>query len=188
MENCLNSIKMNTQQQNQPLFPVLKTKRLLLRKLDINDAPEIFSLRSDDRVNKYLDRPKATSLAEAKAFIERITTAIDQNNSFYWAISFKEDHKLIGTICLWNIDRENSTIEIGYEMMPAHQGKGLVQEALLKVIDYTFNTLVFKTIFAYPIAANEKSTRLLERNGFTTESKKEAGKEMIYSLQSPLSK
>jgi ribosomal-protein-alanine N-acetyltransferase len=178
---------MNTQQQNQSLFPTLTTQRLLLRKLEINDAPEIFNLRSDDRVNEYLDRPKAANLTVAREFIEMIAAATDQNKSFYWAISLREKHKLIGTICLWNVDIENSTIEIGYEMMPAHQGKGLVQEALQAVIEYAFKTLGFKTIVACPIAANEKSTKLLEKNGFITDGIKKAGGEMVYSLKSPLS-
>jgi [ribosomal protein S5]-alanine N-acetyltransferase len=179
---------MDIQQQNQPLFPTLITDRLLLRKLETNDTPEIFNLRSDDRVNEYLDRPKAASLTAAKAFIEMITTMIDQNKSFYWAISLKESHKLIGTICLWNIDTGNLTIETGYEMMPAHQGKGLMQEALLAVIDFAFKTLRFKTIVACPIAANERSVKLLERNGFITDGVKAAGGELVYSLKSPLSK
>ncbi len=177
--------RMNAQQQNQSLFPALTTQRLLLRKLEINDAPEIFSLRSDSRVNEYLDRPETTSLTEAKAFIEMITAGVDQNKNFYWAISLKADHKLIGTICLWNIDIENATIEVGYELLPAHQGKGLMHEALLKVIDYVFKTLAFKTIVAYTNAANKKSIKLLERNGFIANGIKEAGGEMIYALKSP---
>lgn len=176
---------MNTEQQDRHLFPTLTTPRLLLRKLEINDAPEIFSLRSDDRVNQYLDRPKAANLAAAKEFIETITTGIEQNKCFYWAISLKNDPELIGTICLWNGDKEHAMIETGYELLPVYQGKGLMQEALLEIIKYAFKTLDVKTIIACPVAANEKSVRLLERNGFIANGINE-GNELVYSLKSPV--
>jgi len=62
-------------------FPQLLTKRLLLRQLTLSDADQIFSLRSNDVVNKYLDRPKANSLEDAKTFITTILFAITNHHS-----------------------------------------------------------------------------------------------------------
>jgi ribosomal-protein-alanine N-acetyltransferase len=53
-------------------FPVLKTERLTLRQLISSDDKEIFALRSDDNVNKYLDRKPSKSLEDAKNFIRTI--------------------------------------------------------------------------------------------------------------------
>ena len=53
-------------------FPVITTQRLILRKLNIKDAKEIMMLRSDEQVNKFIDRPKSIDLNEAKKFIEKI--------------------------------------------------------------------------------------------------------------------
>ena len=55
-----------------PPFPQLETDRLILRQLSSRDEEEIFSLRSSDIVNKYLNRPKAKSIEDAKNFIEKI--------------------------------------------------------------------------------------------------------------------
>jgi ribosomal-protein-alanine N-acetyltransferase len=181
------------QQQNPSQFPVLLTEWLILRRLVPSDAPEILKLRSDERVNQYIDRPKTTKLHEAEDFINKIEAGINKNESFYWAISFKDDIKLIGTICLWNIDNGNATIEIGYELHPDYQGKGLMQQALLKVIEYGFQTLQFKTIVAYPNAANERSVKLLKKNNFQRDlvledefyKKEFPAKEVIYSLKKP---
>ncbi len=179
------------QQQNLSQFLVLTTERLILKRLVLDDAPEILKLRSDERVNKYLDRPKTTTLNEAEDFINKIENSINKNESFYWAISLKDNIKLIGTICLWNIDNENATIEIGYELHPDYQGIGLMQEALLKVVEYAFQILKLKTIVAYPNAANERSVRLLEKNNFQRDPALEgefyknepSAKEIIYSLK-----
>ena len=50
-------------------FPVLKTERLILRQLISSDDKEIFALRSNDNVNKYLDRKPSKSIDDAKNFI-----------------------------------------------------------------------------------------------------------------------
>ena len=183
--------------QNQGLapFPLLTTDRLILRKLEMDDAGELLKLRSDESVNKYLERPKSTTINEVIEFINKIETGISKNESFYWAISLKNESKLIGTICLWNLDKENSRAEVGYELLPAYQGKGLMQEALSKIIEYAFQTLGFKTITAYPDSANERSVRILEKNNFrrdkTLEDEyyREGGSvnEVIYSLKSKTS-
>jgi len=180
------------QNQGSAPFPLFITDRLILRKLEMDDAGELLKLRSDESVNKYLDRPKTTTFNEAIEFINKIETGISKNESFYWAISLKDDSKLIGTICLWNLDKENSRAEVGYELLPRCQGKGLMQEALLKIIEYGFKTQGFKTIVAYPNAGNAKSIRILGKNNFRRDKaleneyfKKEGfGNEIIYSLSS----
>jgi ribosomal-protein-alanine N-acetyltransferase len=49
-------------------FPVIKTERLTLRQLSVNDDKEIFALRSDKQVNKYLDREPSNSIEDARKF------------------------------------------------------------------------------------------------------------------------
>ena len=111
-------------------FPRLTTQRLLLRKLTIKDAKEIMILRSDEQVNKFLDRPKSGNITDAEKFIEKINNGIDNNQSIYWVITLTNSDALIGTICLWNISSESDNAEIGYELHPDFQGKGLMQEAI----------------------------------------------------------
>ncbi|MEO6550457.1 MAG: GNAT family N-acetyltransferase, partial [Ferruginibacter sp.] len=115
-------------------FPVLKTDRLILRQLAITDDNEIFALRSDDSVNRYLDRRPSKSIEDAKSFIQAINEIIQKNDSIYWAISLSG--KLIGTICLFKFADDNSKAEIGYELLPIYQGKGFMQEAASKVLEF----------------------------------------------------
>ena len=66
-------------QLNFTPFPVLHTKRLQLRSVEIDDAGEIFFLRSDKKLLKYLDREPAKTLKDAADFVERIQN--DQKNN-----------------------------------------------------------------------------------------------------------
>ena len=81
-------------------FPKLATKRLTLRQLNREDEKEIFVHRSDERILKYIDIPKAETIEDARNFIEKINKGIDENEWVYWEITFKNDSQLIGTICL----------------------------------------------------------------------------------------
>lgn len=143
--------------------PLLTTERLILRSLALEDAPDVLRIRSDDRVNKYLDRPKASSIEDALVFIRKIQAA---DEGIYWAISLKDNNTLIGTACFWNIVIEKKSGEIGYELHPDYQGKGIMQEAITAVIKYGFETAGFNIITALTSPDNEKSVRLLERNNF----------------------
>src|SRR4051812_36436629 len=82
-------------------FPVLKTARLILRKLEIDDQQEIFTLRSDSEINKYLDRQVSNTLEDARNFIDKVNENINKNNALYWAITVGSTNILVGTVCLF---------------------------------------------------------------------------------------
>ena len=47
-------------------FPELLSKRLLLRKLILADAPAVQLLRSDEEVMKYINRPLTLTIGDAE--------------------------------------------------------------------------------------------------------------------------
>ena len=147
-------------------FPILKTERLTLRQLKDTDDLATSSLRSNNSVNKYIARSKQTTVDQAQAFIAKINDGINQNRSLYWAICLKEYPDLIGTICLWNFSNDKTCAEIGYELSPASQGKGLMDEALKCVLDYGFHSLGINTIEAFTHRDNVASARMLVKNKF----------------------
>ena len=153
-------------ERNFTPFPVLKTERLTLRQLVSSDENEIFALRSNENINKYLGRQPAKSIDDAKNFIQSINENIKRNDSVYWAITLNGADKLIGTICLFDFSEDNSKVEIGYELLPDFQGKGIMQEATSKVIDFATQQLEVNSIEAYTHSENQSSTGLLEKLNF----------------------
>ena len=148
-------------------FPQLKTERLILRQLLEIDNEQIFLLRSDDSVNHYLERKKQVDLNEAADFISNINHGIAEDKWIYWAISQNNNPKLIGTICLWNFSNDKSTAEVGYELVPAYQGYGIMTAALESVVDFGFRALKLQTIQAYTHKNNLKSSKLLLKTSFS---------------------
>ncbi len=147
-------------------FPVLSTERLTLRRPLLTDDKETFAMRSDEDVNRYIDRQKPASMADAQEVLQRLTGYIDRNESIAWAINLKGDATLLGTICLWNLDHENGVAEIGYELNPAFQGKGIMSEAMVAVLDYGFSVMQAGTIKGWVHKDNGASLKLLEKYGF----------------------
>jgi [ribosomal protein S5]-alanine N-acetyltransferase len=147
-------------------FPILITERLILRQLLINDEQEIFTLRSDSEINKYLDRQLSNTIDDARNFINKINDNINKNASLYWAITLSDGNILVGTICLFSFSDENDKCEIGYELLTNFQRQGIMKEASEKVIDYAFNTIKVRKIEAFLHRDNQSSIKLLEKLSF----------------------
>jgi [ribosomal protein S5]-alanine N-acetyltransferase len=147
-------------------FPILITERLTLRQLVISDEQEIFTLRSDSEINKYLDREVSNTIEDARNFINKVNENINKNNSLYWAITLGDKNILVGTICLFGFSDENDKCEIGYELLTNFQGQGIMKEAAEKVIDYAFNTIKVQKIEAFLHRDNQRSIKLLDKFSF----------------------
>lgn len=150
-------------------FPVITTDRFLLRRINKSDVNEIFFLRSDERVMKYIDRPPAKTIDDALKFIQNINDLEKNNEAVTWAIAVRGNSKLIGTICFWNIKKEHYRAEVGYVLHPEYWGKGIMQEVLTAVLQYGFKEMKLHSIEANVNPDNTASIKLLERNKFIRE-------------------
>jgi ribosomal-protein-alanine N-acetyltransferase len=152
-------------------FPILTTERLTLRQLSISDDQEIFTLRSDSEINKYLDRQPSKTIEDARNFINMINENIQKNVSLYWAITLHETNTLVGTICLYGFNDENNNCEIGYELLTNFQKQGIMKEAVEKVIEYAFRKIKVQKIEAFLHRENQNSINLLEKLLFENSNK-----------------
>jgi len=150
-------------------FPVMETDRLLLREVNKKDAANLFLLRSNKQAMKFIDRPIPASVDEMKPFIKMINKKVKENETICWAITLKGRNELIGTISYHKTDKDNHRAEIGYMLMPDHWGKGLITEAITKVIDYGFKKMKLHSIEANINPANIASRKLLEKFKFKRE-------------------
>jgi len=150
-------------------FPKLSTQRLILRQIEPGDVHDLFTLRSDERIMKFINRPVAKTLDEAGELITTIMDDLTNNTAITWGITRKDDLKLIGTIGFWRIMEEHYRAEIGYLLHPDLQGKGFMQEALGAILDYGFRTMKLHSVEANVNPGNTASQKLLERNHFVKE-------------------
>ena len=150
-------------------FPEINTERLILRKIEESDSDVILFLRSDKTITKFIHRPenrKTKNISDAIKYIKKLNIETENNKSFSWGITLKSDPKIIGTICLWNFSDNYKIAEVGYDLNPNFQRKGIMSEALNKVVNFGFNELNLDKIEAFTHIQNENSKKLLEKNRF----------------------
>lgn len=150
-------------------FPNLETKRLELRRIDNQDVDEIYVLRSDTAIMKYIPRPLVKTKGQALEHIANINAKIDSNEGINWGITLKGNTTLIGIIGFYRIDVENHRAEIGYMLHPDHSSKGIISEAVNHLIEFGFNKMQLHTIEGVIDPDNSASAKVLERNGFIKE-------------------
>lgn len=150
-------------------FPNLETERLFLRRVDSNDIKEIFALRSNPETMKYIPRPLVKTDEDALEHIAMIDSKIDSNEGINWAITLKDNPKLIGVIGHYRIKPENYRAELGYMLLPEYHGKGIVSEAVKEAVKYGFQVMKLNSLEAIIDPDNYASAKVLEKNGFVKE-------------------
>lgn len=150
-------------------FPNLETKRLYLTEFVKSDAEELFKMRSDDRVLKYLDRDPHKTVEESELMIEKMIYNYTSKAGINWIIRKKDTLDVIGYIGYWRLIRENLRAEIGYAMKPKYWGNGYMQESLTKVIEFGFKEFCLHSIEGNVNPNNLSSIKLLEKFGFIRE-------------------
>ena len=150
-------------------FQNLKSERLFMRRLNIDDVNEVLELRGNPENMKYVPRPIIKTLDEAMAHIALIDDKIVNNIGINWAITLKGSPKMIGIIGHYKIQPENFRSEIGYMILPQYHGKGIVTEAVKRVVEYGFEQLQLHSIEAIIDPKNAASEKVLQKNGFVKE-------------------
>ncbi|MFV0395264.1 MAG: GNAT family N-acetyltransferase [Coprobacillaceae bacterium] len=144
----------------------MRTKRIgfsLWKKEDIKLAQLLWG---SPEVTKYIS---ATGKFSNSQIEEKLSKEIDnqkQYNVQYWPIFDIESEEFIGCCGLRPYQLENQIYEIGFHLRSAYWGKGLGPEAAKAVIDYAFNIVKAKDIFAGHNPNNSSSKIVLERLGF----------------------
>ena len=150
-------------------FKNLESERLFLRQITPDDVKEVFALRSNRDVMKYIPRPLCIIEEDAIALINMMLQRIETNEGINWAITLKNSDKLIGYIGHFRIEWENFRSEIGYMILPEYSGKGIATEAVKLLVAYGFDDMKMHSIEAIIDPENIPSAKVLEKNGFIKE-------------------
>ena len=141
-----------------------KTKRLIIRKISIEDVNMFLKIDKQEKTQNYLGGIKNKTREERIAFIEKKLEKFDKGLAGQLTVCLK-DGTPIGLIGL-NIFEETNTGEIGYIFDYDYCNKGYCSEACQKLLEIGFNRLNLKSISADTVDGNASSKRVLEKLGF----------------------
>jgi len=149
----------------------IETERLILRDLTEQDLQGIFELDSDPEVHSYLGNKPIKTLIEAKEIIDFIILQYRKNGIGRWAVIEKESGNFIG----WSgfkyindvINDRTQYYDLGYRFIKKYWGKGFATESAMACLNFGFNKLEQKDIFAIADSRNLASNKILQKIGMT---------------------
>ena len=141
----------------------IKTERLKLKSPQMDDGVGLTELINDKSVVKWLsDIPFPYTVRHAEEFIERAQEKALKNESYNFMIF--QNNKMIGGIGLTEFRKRSC--ELGYWLGKKYWGNGFATEAVNGILDFGFNNLKRKEIYAAYKLGNEGSKRVLKKCGF----------------------
>ena len=149
---------------------ILSTNRLYLRKITLEDAPDLFEMDSNPNVHTYLGNNPKKSLDGSIKDVHHIQKQYRENGIGRLAVVLQETDEMIGWsfFKLENTELINGRInfyDIGYRLKEKHWGKGYGFESAKASLDYGFNELGFEKICGFVHVDNAGSKRIFEKLG-----------------------
>jgi RimJ/RimL family protein N-acetyltransferase len=165
----------------------LKTKRLLIEEGCLGDSSFIFKLLNCPSWVEFIGDRGVKTIEDAENYIQKSLLASYAKNGFgLYKVSLKVTKEPIGLCGFLQRDYLES-VDIGFAILPAYEGKGYAFEAAKALMDYGMSTLKFKAILAITSKNNTRSQKLLNKIGLLKkETIKPSGEEtemLLYTNQ-----
>jgi [ribosomal protein S5]-alanine N-acetyltransferase len=145
-------------------LPVLETARLVLRRMEVSDAEDVYEYASDPAVAEHTgwDAHRSPDISEAFAATQA------RSRGCAWAIVQRADQKVIGTCGIVRA-RAPYRGEINFALSRKYWNQGFMTEAVREVVRFGFEVLGLHRIQARCKVANIGSARVMEKAGMTLE-------------------
>jgi ribosomal-protein-alanine N-acetyltransferase len=151
-------------------FPFLETERLKIHVLTQENAGDMFLLRGNDLVMRFIGKSVLRTISEAQQLIINYEEHLHTKTGITWGITLKSENTgLVGSIGFHRFEKHNFRAEIGYMLHPDQWKKGIMNEAIGKVLEYGFKDLGLHSVEARINPENGNSAAILLKNGFVKE-------------------
>jgi ribosomal-protein-alanine N-acetyltransferase len=150
-------------------YPILETRRLLLRRIEPLDARAIYRLAQDAEITRYVAWEPHKTLRDTKEYIRLFNEEYQKGVCFDFVIAAKKRDEVLGLIGCVDIDETNKSLEIGYWLGREFWNNGYMTEALTALIDFCFRDLDMERLSAKHFEENAASGRVMQKAGMTFE-------------------
>jgi len=145
---------------------IFETRRLVLSRLTLGDAPFILELVNDPSWIRFIGDKNVHTLKAAKEYIKNGPQKSYAQLGFgLYAVKLKRSGKAIGMCGLLRRDTLDDA-DIGFAFLPKYTGKGYAFESAETILKHAHESLKMKRILAITSIDNASSVKLLERLGF----------------------
>lgn len=150
-------------------LPVLETERLILRPMRMSDAQDLFSYASDPEVSRHVLWDTHESLSQSRRFLRAAIRQYRRGQPASFAITLRGSGRMIGTIGFMWVNTDYLSAEVGYSLSREYWNKGIMTEALRRVVAFGFDELRLNRIEAQHETDNPASGRVMAHVGMRPE-------------------
>src|SRR5690606_19970393 len=122
-------------------LPTLETPRLRLRHVREADVEALLAVFGDPEALRYWGHGPLADLAAARAYVRQMEAGFASRSLFQWVVADREGDGLIGTVTLFDWNRDHRRAEIGFMLGRAHWGQGFAQEAVRAALRFGFDAM-----------------------------------------------
>ncbi|WP_341501743.1 GNAT family N-acetyltransferase [Gallaecimonas sp. GXIMD4217] len=145
----------------------LETERLILRPFTLDDLPAFLAMNQDPEVIRYTGQQPLRDLDQAREMMIKAPLRDYEVHGYgRLAVELKETGQVIGFCGIKHVD-ELGLPELGYRLLRAYWGKGLMTEGAAVVLEHGHTELDLKHIIALIHPDNEGSIRVAEKLGMS---------------------
>lgn len=152
---------------------MIETQRLILKPLTYSQLEKY--AQCDNSLEKELNlnpssRTISTELREALENTILPSVADMTKNYLFvtlWTAISKDEHKMVGDLCIIGEPNADGEIEIGYGTYDEFQGKGYMTEMVSGIIEWARTQATVKAVIASTEKTNTPSFKVLEKNNFS---------------------
>ena len=150
-------------------FPIIKTKRLILRQPSANDIPSIVNLANDPAIDAgTLNIPHPYYEENAIFWVNRSYQGFNLGEEYIFGIELKETSQFIGGIG-FILNNRFDRAEIGYWIGKPYWNNGYCGEALLAILHFGFHELKLNKLYASHFSENIASGKVMKKCGMVKE-------------------
>lgn len=146
---------------------MLKTERLILRKIFPEDAEMVYKWMSDPEVCKYERWNVHKNSDFTRGYIIEVFDGYKSDYTYQWGIELNKT--LIGSISIVNVDDFDQKAVMRYCIEKNFWSNGYATEAVKAVLKYMFIEIGINRIEASHSVNNKASGRVLEKAGMILE-------------------
>ena len=155
-------------------FKELQTERLILRKINEEDAEMLFNnIYNNFEWHKFYYQLPFNSFEDYKKVVSKYKDWYANGNHFRWGIVEKTTGEMIGIVQLHTKDNLNNNCKLAYIIEYKYKKKGYAREAVKEVINFAFDILKYHRIEADIVEYNTDSIKLAESLGMCFECTKQ---------------
>jgi len=118
---------------------------------------------------KHMGLDPHKEIDDTKKYVNTWYKKREQGTGYLWFVFHRNDRKVIGSVALWDYDKENKSTGFGYGLSPLYHGKGYMNEALVLLFKYIYYGLRFHKMHGLVTTNNIPSMKVVEKFGFAKE-------------------